>query len=77
MALIYPLTEVLPACTEREINKAFFDLDDLQDAIETEITLSDFYNMFAEFSGGESKIIFNSWKQGSPIAARTSTDLRD
>ena len=57
----YPLIESLPACTEAEINKAFDYMDEWSNNLVTPFTLEKFYAVFPNFSGSESKVIFNSW----------------
>lgn len=67
MTLLYPLTEELQACTEEEINKAYGLLDEWQDVIERKLTIEDFYNVFPQFSGGESDVIFASWQKAKKV----------
>jgi len=60
--LKYPLTEPLEACTEDEINSAFDYMDEWAKNSGAEFTLEMFYSTHPHFSGGESEVIFNSWK---------------
>lgn len=62
MATKYPLLEPLEACTEEEINAVFELLDELDEAVKVTITLDWVYEITPSLSGGESDVVFKSWK---------------